>query len=355
MAFILMALSCGGCANSGPDSDNLIITEKEPEGEQYNLAAASIGDVVLTKWLKCTYQQVEDQDVSFSVSGRQISRALVKVGDSVVKGQVLAELVDNQADSRIAELEYQIARNSLLLENIDTDESNEISARWLQFLYRSGKTEGEEEALKDSITQLQQNNQYQREDYQDAIDLDRMELESLRKENAVSRVYAEMDGTVFWMKENLEGSTCTRDEVIIRIIDSSECLFVVQGAEYADWFEEGVPVEMRITSGISAGRYTLMPYMMEEWGDRLTFSLLDDDNSAIEVGTTGTMEVVLDKREKVLTVPVDAVYMADDKPYVYVVGEGNMREVRWIKTGLHGDSSVEIIEGLEQGEKVILR
>ncbi len=354
----LAVLCCAGCAGVAPESgDNLIIMEKEDaEGLSYTLTEAAIGDVILTKRVKCTYLQVEDQEVSFSVSGRRIARTLVRVGDAVVKGQLLAELVNDQAESRIDELEYQIARNSLLLEHLEENENNELSARWLQFLYRSRGTKEEEEALKESIRQLQTNDEYMREDYQDAIDLDRMELEGLKKSDAESRVYSKMNGTVSWMKENLEGSTCTRDEIIMKIIGGSECLFVVEGEDLGELFEEGVPVEMSISSGTGAGQYQLLPYKMEEWGEKLTFSLWgEDDGSSIEVGAVGTMRVVLGRRENVLTLPSQTVHTADGKTYVYVEGEGGTREVRWIETGLHGDETVEITGGLEQGEKVILR
>ena len=354
----LAVLCCAGCAGAAPESgDNLIIMEKEDaEGLSYTLTEAAIGDVILTKRVKCTYLQVEDQEVSFSVSGRRIARTLVRVGDAVVKGQLLAELVNDQAESRIDELEYQIARNSLLLEHLEENENNELSARWLQFLYRSRGTKEEEEALKESIRQLQTNDEYMREDYQDAIDLDRMELEGLKKSDAESRVYSKMNGTVSWMKENLEGSTCTRDEIIMKIIGGSECLFVVEGEDLGELFEEGVPVEMSISSGTGAGQYQLLPYKMEEWGEKLTFSLWgEDDGSSIEVGAVGTMWVVLGRRENVLTLPSQTVHTADGKTYVYVEGECGTREVRWIETGLHGDETVEITGGLEQGEKVILR
>ncbi|MDE6167974.1 MAG: efflux RND transporter periplasmic adaptor subunit [Acetatifactor sp.] len=358
LALILTLLCCTGCAKAVPEGeDHLIITEKEGEERiSYTMTEVSTGDVVLTERIECTYLQVEDQDVSFSVSGRRIARTLVREGDTVVKGQLLAELANDQAGSRIDELEYQIARNSLLLEHVDENENNELSARWLQFLYRSGGTKEEEEALKESIRQLQTNDEYLREDYRDAIELDRIELESLRKSDAESRVYAKMNGTVSWVKNNLEGSTCTRDEIIMKIIDGSECLFVVEGEELGELFAEGVPVEMSISSGTGAGQYQLLPYKMEDWGERLTFSLQGEvDSSSIEVGAAGSMQVVVDRREGVLTLPSRAVHTADGKPYVYVEGEGNTREVKWIETGLHGDESVEITGGLEQGEKVILK
>ena len=354
-ALLLGALCCAGCGSGEPEDDRLLIMEQEPEKLQYDLAEASIGDVVLTERLACKYTQKEEQEVSFSVSGRQISQILVRSGDSVSKGQLLAVLADSGSAGRIEELEYRIARNRLLLEQVDENENNELSARWLQFLYRSGKTAEEEKTLKHSISRLQQDNEFQRQDYRDAIELDSMELENLRREDAAGRLYAGMNGTVSWVRQNLEGSTCARDEVIMRLIDGSEGLFVAEGKERAALFQEGVPVKMNISLGTAAGDYELLPYEMEEWDDKLFFSLPDEYDVIIDVGTMGTIRVVLDSREGVLGVPAGAVHKAEDRFYVYVVGAGGLREVRWVETGLFGDDRVEIRKGLEQGEKVILR
>lgn len=355
-AFFGAVSCCGGCGDADAEEDRLLIMEQESEKIRYDLGEAAIRDVVRTERIPCTYLQKEEQEIAFDVSGRQISRVLVRTGDTVVRGQLLAELAGGDGEGRMEELEYRIARNRLLLEYVDVNENHEISARWLQFLYRSGRTAEEEEALKDSISLLQRDNEFLRQDYQDAIELDGMELESLRKEDAASRIYAGMDGTVSWVKQGLEGSACVRGEVIIRLIDGSEGLFVAEGKEYGALFQEGVPVELNIGLGAAAGEYLVLPYEMEKWDERLVFSLPEDyDKAAIDVGTTGTLNVVLDSRKGVLAVPLRAVHKAEERCYVYVVGESGLREVRWVETGLFGDESVEIKKGLEQGEKVILR
>ena len=46
---------------------------------------------------------------------------------------------------------------------------------------------------------------------------------------------------------------------------------------------------------------------------------------------------------------------ADGKSYVYVLGENDIREVKWIETGLYGDSMVEVVGGLTEGENIILK
>ena len=356
LAFFLIIIFCTGCVGQADDDNDFLVVEKEKEQTEYVLAAVSVSDVIRTEHIPCTYLQVNDQDISFSVSGKRILRIYADVGDSVVRGQLLAELAGDQTEKKIAELEYRIGRNQMLLEDSKLNEDYEISAKWLQFLYHSGKSQEEEEALKESILQLQKNYQYLREDYQDAIDLDSLELEKLREDAAVSRVYAGMNGVVSWVKSDLEGRTSISGEVIMKIIDKSKCLFIVEGTEYAYLFEEDVPVEMTITFGRGAGRYEILPYRKDRWTDSLTFSLPGEyDSCVIDVGTAGTIRVAVDKRTQVLAIPSQAVHLAEDATYVYVVGEGNLREIRWIEVGLYGDETVEVTAGLEKGELVILK
>ena len=86
------------------------------------------------------------------------------------------------------------------------------------------------------------------------------------------------------------------------------------------------------------------------------FSLAEGEESAtIEVGTLGAIVAVVKQRSQVLCVPAQAVHSADGRDYVYVLGEDQMREVKWIETGLYGDSTVEVLSGLTEGERVILR
>ena len=95
---------------------------------------------------------------------------------------------------------------------------------------------------------------------------------------------------------------------------------------------------------------------MENWNELMLFTLSGDTSDVnIGVGASGTLQFTVDKREQVLTVPIRAVHQAGGKSYVYVLGEGNMREVKWIETGLYGDINVEVISGLAEGEKVILK
>ncbi len=342
-----------GCQVSEEETENLVIVDQEEQIQQYSLARAERGDVVLTQQVRCAYQQVKQEDVSFSVSGKTVSEVYVSQGDQVKKGQLLAELGDSGQGERMEELEYQLERNRLLLDQTQPMEDYEISTLWLRFEYYSGQSAEEKNALKKNVEQIQKRYRYLREEYEDAIYLDDLELQSLRQETADNKLYAGMSGTVSWMKTGLKGSVSVREESVMRLTDNSECLFAVGDMKYRDLFTEGTAVDMQITFGGSKGDYQLMPYQMDEWEDKMLFSLVDGTEAEIEVGTAGMINIVLDKREGVLKIPSKSVHTADGKTFVYCLGEDNMREVKWIQTGLYGDDSVEVISGLAEGDMII--
>lgn len=336
--------------------ENLVVIEQGNEEITYNFGVVQIGDVVKTEKIRCTYRQMNEQEVSFPMSGRLVDRVYVEKGDIVKKGELLVELSSEDLERQIEDLEYRIARNELLLEYADANEANDISGLWVNYLYYSGMTEDDKEILDEGIENIQRNYRYQKEDYTDSVNADRKELELLSQELKSSRIYAEMDGVVYSLKEQLEGKTAQLGEVVMTVIDTSECVFEANVPELAGYFEEGQKIEMSLSYGGTSGVYVLTPWHMDEWDDIQLFMVYDGpENANPEVGASGTMQIVTGSRENVLCVPLNAVHDADGRKYVYVLGADNMREVKWIETGLCGDETVEILSGLEEGEKVIQR
>lgn len=358
MAFLLCFLAVAGITGCGSDSQegDYLIVEQEEEPIAYTLGTVSIGDVEKTLRLRCVYQQLHDEDVSFQVSGKIISKVYVKEGDIVKKGQLLAELSGGSLQDEIDRLEYQIDRNNLLLEQTLADKQNEIDLQNLHFELWTKQSWDDVVNLREALATIEKNYKYTIEDYQDAIALDQKQLQSLKAEASQSYLYAGMSGTISYIMDDLEGSTCAKDKVIMKIIDSSECLFAVEQPEYATYFTDGIGVELNINSGSASGNYTVYPYQKKNWTDKLLFSLSDESEiPTIEVGTTGMLRMVLEQKSQVLTVPLTAVHTADGKDYVYILGENNLREVQWITTGLYGDDTVEVIDGLSEGDTVITR
>ena len=143
--------------------------------------------------------------------------------------------------------------------------------------------------------------------------------------------------------------------MVIQVIDSARCLFTSNQTEYGSYFEENEPVEMTIGAGANMVTFEAYPYDMDHWEDRISFELPEETALTMGVGTNATITLVLESREQVLCVPSKAVHSSEDGDYVYVLGENDIREIRWIETGLHGDALVEVVSGLTEGESIILK
>ena len=347
-----MAISAAlsGCGENIIDDETKVIVEQEASEVEYSLVAVTRSDFISSKGVRCVYSQFNMEDLSFAVSGKLVSKVYVKDGDTVEKGTLLAELSGGSREDEIERLEYQIKRNQLLLAQIDDTENYEISRRWLNKIYNKGFDET------GGIESMQKNNEYKREDYRDAIELDQKQLDKVKQEVRQSKLVAGMSGTVTILKDRLEGSTSVRDEAIIRVKDNSERFFSVSDMSFLPYVRDGETLQMSVVTGPGKGNYLVEPYKKEAWTDQMFFSIVDGDDGIIfESGDTGTITFILDSRMQVLTLPQEAVHGADDKWYVYVINEAGGREVKWVEVGLQGNNQVEILGGLEEGEKVILR
>ncbi|OIO46463.1 MAG: hypothetical protein AUJ31_01660 [Parcubacteria group bacterium CG1_02_39_15] len=80
----------------------------------------------------------------------------------------------------------------------------------------------------------------------------------------------------------------------------------------------------------------------------------EETPEGLKPGMTADLVIKTALKENVLTVPEDAIQKKDDKTIVGVLEEGKVKE-KEVEVGLRGNNDlIEIISGLEEGEKVIL-
>jgi HlyD family secretion protein len=77
------------------------------------------------------------------------------------------------------------------------------------------------------------------------------------------------------------------------------------------------------------------------------------DAELLTGGMTATAEILLDKRDNVLIIPIGALYSRGSDRWVYVVKEGQS-EQRPVKIGVQTRAQAEVLSGLLPGEKVLL-
>ena len=355
MCIGLQAIMLTGCAEQEPE-EPIIMVDNTVSEVTYNMDEVTTGNVVKTQNINAKYVQTEDQEVSFPVGGKRVEKVHVKVGDIVEVGDVLVELECSDLEDEIARLEYQIARNELLLGYLDQAEEFDLQSAYYSFVYDTAKEEDDLKNLEKRNDSIEEGYTYSREDYEDNIEFDKKKLNQLKSTLTESRVVATMSGKVMSVAKNLEGSTAKRGDVIMTIVDNENGIFETEDTAAAQYFNEGQTVEMNVAYGDAKGAYELMPYEKSSWGEKQQFTIISGpDNATLEVGTSGTIVATIDKKENVTRIPCMALYDADGKYYTYILDENNMRKAQFIEIGLIGDSYVEVISGIEVGTKVVKR
>lgn len=353
---LLMSLSILSYGCAPKEAEKEVIIEKEETGVSYGLTQMVKGDVTISVNLTSTYTQTKEQEISFSTGGRRISKVHVNAGDIVVAGDLLLELSEDHLQSQIDELEYKIEKNKLLLGYLDASEDFSQTSAYYSFAYGSDTGEDALEDYEGEKSDITRDYEDRREDYRDEIEFDEQKLARLKNDLSLSDVYSSMNGVVYSIKEGLEGSTSKKDEVVMTIVDNSSGFFETNAPEMSSCFKEGDLIPMKIVYGNASGDYEVTPYKMSEWGDIQRFEVVSGpENDGIEVGTTATMTVIKESKEDVMTLPLRTVFYADGKPYVYVLDENNFRQMKWIEIGLVGDTNVEILGGINEGDKVVYK
>lgn len=356
--FAASFIVCTGCGqiNTDTQENSVVVVSGEETGPTYNLEEVKRGTVVSSKSLTCVYVQAKQQEVAFSEGGKTIEKIHVREGDYVKTGDLLAEVSTGTLEEDIAALEYKIAKDELEMGYLGAHEDFELRDSYYKMVYYSPREEEDVEEQEERDEDIRESYQYKREDYQDEQEFDKAELEKLKAEFASSRLLASMDGVVYSVQRGLEGTTSTRDEVIMTIIDGTQGMFEMEEPEYMQYFSEDDIINLEITYGSAAGAYEVTPTKMDEWSEKQYFSVYSGpDNDGIEVGTKASIQMVLDEKEDVIYLPNECIYKADDKSYVYVLDEQNMQTACWIETGLVGDAVTEVISGLNEGDMVVKR
>lgn len=347
---MLLLAACGKA-----EEEKLVVVDNSSDEALYALIPVTKEDVILTRSLNAVWVQDQEQEVSFPVGGKKVSRVHVRQGDSVKPGDLLIELSSGNLQEEIDQLEYRIKQNQLSLGYLDAAEKFEREDTYMSFVYNTKEIKEEDvEKYEKQEAAISESYRYKREDLTDEIEFDQKKLDHLKADITGSRIYSTMSGIVYSVASDLEGSTSRKDEVVMTIVDSSTGHFEMKEPDAASYFHEGEPVPLQIFYGNAAGSYEVVPQDIDTWGDTQQFAIFSaPDNDGIDVGTTATISLTLERRERVLSLPSVTVYRANGKPYVYVLDQNGFRQINWITTGLVGDDRTEILSGLKEGDQVV--
>ena len=319
------------------------------ESEGYQLTTVQRGDLEKILEIDCSYEAVNEEIVGFSLGDLYVEQVLVQRGQKVQAGDLLATLEQEDIQRQIAEREYQMEVLQLKLAHIAQDKQIELA----EYKLRWNWTQWQEK-----LAEIEEKYAAQLQDLEDEIYIQSLLLEEKKAELNKRQIFAGINGTVTYVKELKAGLRSVKDEGFVRIVDFDTAVFYVRG-NHADYFPVGTQTSV-INNVNHSLIYQVVSIDPSELGltpleEKCAYLRLIQPDPELEDGTSGAIIIALEKKTNVLYVDRTAIKTANGEPFVYILNQDGLREIRAVKTGLQTDKYVEIVEGLLEGDKVILK
>ncbi|MDI9470359.1 MAG: efflux RND transporter periplasmic adaptor subunit [Bacillota bacterium] len=345
----LTLLLAGGCGALLPPEPSLERSPVTPTQTAAPFATWTVryGDLRLEQTIRFRYKPVREAELRFTVGGLLYDEILVKKGDVVSEGQLLANLDSGDIEPGLMELEYQLARQAMLREGL---------------LARQGDDRERLELGTAKLTEAEQAERRRELEEQQAAELEAFDRETeilelsrgtLERRLDERRLVAPFAGIITYTRHINEGDRSSTNDQVVQLSDNERSLFLAK-TDYASHFKVGERYEITLDE-VSYPVVAVDPadYGMET--DEKSAALRPEvEEMVFETDQSGTVVLLLDSREHVLLIPERAVFAAGERSYVYVDRGDRVREAREVTTGLRAGREVEITSGLEEGEVVIV-
>ncbi|MCF8019653.1 MAG: efflux RND transporter periplasmic adaptor subunit [Vallitaleaceae bacterium] len=203
-----------------------------------------------------------------------------------------------------------------------------------------------------------------REKYEADIDALLLSIDILEKRKEDNILYADIEGIVTELA-TFEGDTPSAGIMILEIQDPTEKVVLVDfmvedtikmrpslEAKIEDLNLDIMIDHLKVNQIYPKAFVTLSELGVEE--NRQTVSIdLPTSDDTLAFGLEVETMVMIEPPREMLLIPIGAVVEKNSKQYVEVLVDGTPIE-REILTGIHVEGNIEVINGLEEGDQVIL-
>jgi RND family efflux transporter MFP subunit len=182
-------------------------------------------------------------------------------------------------------------------------------------------------------------------------------LATLERQYQRSVLTSPADGVVIFIDRLQEGDAVEAYRPLITVADPEKLHITYQSAKTSE-VRLGMPVVVRHGEQTHRGRVVFAagdapPSADPRLRDAIIVSVPDLEQHA-DIGDFVDVEVLIESAESTLVVPKSALRRYRDRVYVHVL-EGDRKRERDVEIGIESYTEVEILSGLEEGQKVILR
>lgn len=254
-----------------------------------------------------------------------------KLGDAVKKGQLIIRLEDKEYENGIA-----LESKKLSLEIAEQEQSKQTA------LYEKG-----------GVTLSEMRNTEVR------VINARYDLENANLNLEKMNIKSPFDGVIVSLPHYTADNRVTQGQPMAGIMDYARMYMDINLPESTiEYIKANQPVyithytlpEDTLTGVISE----LSPAISTETRTFKGKILIDNNNLKLRPGMFVKADVIVDKADSVIIIPKDVVLSNRNRKYVYIV-EKNTAIVRNIKTGLEDEDNVQVTEGLNENDNLVVR
>jgi membrane fusion protein (multidrug efflux system) len=148
------------------------------------------------------------------------------------------------------------------------------------------------------------------------------------------------------------------DNIFIITLDDNSIIFsdIKVPESYAPFIRKGLPVEVRVSSykdKVFSGEIDFISSRINA-DTRSLLARIKIDNKDLELLSGSLLEITVkfNLRDS-LSVPDTSIMMEGEQSYIYTVSDENIVNKTEVEIGLRGDSKVEILSGVNEGDQIV--
>ncbi|MCL7818634.1 efflux RND transporter periplasmic adaptor subunit [Pasteurella multocida] len=307
-------------------------------------------------------QAKEEVEIGSQASG-QVKQILVKEGQRVKKGDLLVLI-----DPRIAETELKLAKAELDMAeaNLDIRQANLALAE--ANLARYTLLDKKEATTKRDLEEFRNKRDIEKAELriaQSRVESAKVKLEKASTELGYTEIRSPLDAVVISVVaqsgQTLAASQQTPVLMKLAVIDTMKVNARISEADVIH-LHVGAPVQFTLLGApheqfhASLDSIQLAPVKVSEATYYYATFEVPNPEHKLRIAMTAEVFILLDKRENVVTLPISALgqMLKPNHYYVTRLNQSGEREQVVVKTGLKDGASIEIVEGLSEGDNVVL-
>jgi len=326
----LLPISLSGCSFLPKEEQTLAPPLVEPAKLDYEVAKVKKGGIIRRVSGTGTLIPIHHLDLSYSKDGGRLKKINVAEGALVKKGQTLVEIETGNLNFDIEQAQIDLKKAEIKLNQLKAQNADDYSME---------------------IGQLD-------------VDSLELRLQQLNKQLSESKITSPISGIVTYVNQIKQGEVVPAYQSIIQVAETStlQLQYTAINAKDISDVKLGMEVNATLKGQSVKGKVVQTPSDVppdvlqkdpEVYGKSLLISLPTLPKAAT-VGEMADIEIITAKKENTLIIPKNGLRTLMGSNYVQVLVNNTKREID-IEPGIISSTEVEVMKGLKEGDKVILK